>query len=79
MELHSIKLHLTNLSFFGSIKFNARNIVFNQGPVVINKINSNSIKNCKNCYHQYNIHCAGTIFIFVFIFGRMEFHWSYFN
>ena len=50
-----------------SIKFNARNSIFNQRPIVINKINSNSGKNCKNYYHEYNIHHAGTIFSFSFI------------
>ena len=73
MELHSIKLHLPNLCFFASTKFNARNIIFNQRPIVINKINSNSGKNCKNYYHQYNIHCAETIFILIFIFSKSYF------
>ena len=73
MELYSIKLHLPNLCFFASTKFNARNIIFNQRPIVINKIYSNSGENCKNYYHEYNIHFAGTIFIFIIIF------WSYFN
>ena len=73
IEFHPIKLHLPNLCFFVSTKFNARNIVFNQKPIIINKINSNSSKNCKNYYHQYNIHCARTIFIFIFIFGKSYF------
>ena len=30
-----------------SAKFNARNIIFNQRSTVINKVNSNSGKNCK--------------------------------
>ena len=51
MELHSIKFYLPNFCFSVSIKFNARNITFNQKPVVINEINSNSSKNCKNYYH----------------------------
>ena len=38
-----------------STKFNARNIIFDQRPIVINKVSSNSGKNCKNYYHQYNI------------------------
>ena len=46
MELHPIKLHLPNFCFFMSIKFNARNIIFNQRPIVTNKINGNSSKNC---------------------------------
>ena len=71
IEFHVIKLHLPNFCFFVSIKFNARNIIFNQKPIVIKEINSNSNKNFKNCYHQYNINAAGTIFIFIFIFGRM--------
>ena len=70
-----MELHSPNLCFFASIKFNARNIIFNQRPSVINKINSNSSKSCKNYYHQYNIHFAGTIFIL--IFKRMQFHCSY--
>ena len=74
MELHSIKLHLPNFCFFVSTKFKARNIIFNQRPAVINKINSNSNKNCKNYYnHQYNINSAVTIFIFIFIFGKSYF------
>ena len=70
-----MELHSSNFCFFGSIKFNARNIIFNQRPIVINKINSNSNKNCKNYYHEYNIHFARTIFIF--IFKRMQFYCSY--
>ena len=50
MELHSIKFNLPKLCFFVNIKLNARNITFNQRPVVINKINTNSSKNCKNYY-----------------------------
>ena len=73
MELHSMELHSPNLCFFVSTKFNARNIIFNQRPIVINKINSNPSKNCKNYYHQYNIHGAGTIFIFIFIFSKSYF------
>ena len=61
-----MELHSSNFCFFVRTKFNARNIIFHQRPVVINKINSNSSKNCKNFYHQYNIHSAGTIFIFIF-------------
>ena len=60
-----MELHLPNFCFFVS-KFNARSIIFNQRLIVINKINSNSSKNCKKYYHEYNIHCAGTIFIFIF-------------
>ena len=70
-----MELHSPNLCFFASIKFNARNIIFNQRPFVINKINSNSCKNCKNYYHECNIYFAGTIFIF--IFKRMQFCCSY--
>ena len=69
--------HLTILSpnfcFFGSIKFNARNVIFNQRPIVINEINSNSNKNCKNYYHQYNIHSKITIFVTIFIFKKSYF------
>ena len=74
-----MELHSPNLFFSVSIKFNARNIIFNPKPIVINEINSNSNKNCKNYYHQYNINSAGTIFTFIFIFSRMQFHWSYFS
>ena len=66
MEFHSMKFYLPNLFFFVSIKFNARNIVFNQRPIEINKINSNSSKNCKNYYHQYNIYFTRTIFSFFY-------------
>ena len=65
-----MEFYLPNLCFFASTKFNARNIIFNQKLVVINKINSNSTKNCKNYYHQYNICFPGTVFIF--IFRRMQ-------
>ena len=73
IEFHLIKLHLSNFCFFVSIKFNARNVIFNQKPIVINKINSNSNKDCKNYYHEYNIHCTRSIFIFIFIFGKSYF------
>ena len=72
-----MELHLPNFCFFASTKFNARNIIFNQRPIVINKINSNSSKNSKNYYHQYKINFRRTIFIF--IFKRMQFHCSYFS
>ena len=45
-----MELHSPNLCFSVSLKFNARNIIFNQRPIVIIKINSNSKKNCKNYY-----------------------------
>ena len=56
IELHSIKLnsmelHSPNFCVFVSIKFNAKNIIFNQRPIVINKVNINSGKNYKNYYH----------------------------
>ena len=54
-----MELHSPNFCFFMSIKFNARNIIFNQRPIVTNKINRSSSKNCKNYYHQYNINYAG--------------------
>ena len=73
MEFRLIKLYLPNVCFFVSINFNARNIIFNQKPIVINEIISNSNKNCKNYYHQYDINSAGTIFIFIFIFGKSYF------
>ena len=64
-----MELHSQIFVFFASIKFNARNIVFNQTPIIINKINSNSSKNCKKYYNQYNIHCMRIIFIIaIFIF-----------
>ena len=72
-----MELHSPNFCFFMSIKFNARNIIFNQIPVVINEINSDSSKNCKNYYNQYNIHYVRTIFIIIFIFKRMQFYCSY--
>ena len=77
MELRSVELRSPNFCFFMIIKFNARNIIFNQRPIVINKINGNSIKNCKNYYHQYNIYFAGILFIIIFIFERMQFNCSY--
>ena len=72
-----MELHSPNLCFFASIKFNARNIIFNQRPVLINEINSNSSKNCKKFYHQYNTYFTRTIFIIIFIFKRMQFQCSY--
>ena len=48
LYVHSMELHSPNFCFFASIKFNAGNIIFNQRPIVVNKINSNSSKNCKN-------------------------------
>ena len=51
-----MEFYLPNLCFFVSIKFNGRNIIFNQKPIVRNEININSKKNCKNYYHQYNIY-----------------------
>ena len=68
-----MELHSPNLSFFVSTKFNARNIIFNQRPIVINKINNTSGKNCKNYYHEYNIHSKRTIFILIFIFSKIYF------
>ena len=59
---------LLNFCFFGSIKFIAKNIVFNQRPIVINKINSFFSKHCTNYCHQYNIHSTRTIFVIIFIF-----------
>ena len=44
-----MEFYLPNFCFFMSIKFNTRNIL-NQRPVVINKINSSSSKNCKSYY-----------------------------
>ena len=49
-------IHSPNPCFLASIKFNARNIIFNQRPIVINKLNSNSSKNCKNYFYSLNIH-----------------------
>ena len=68
-----MELYPPNLSFSVSFKFNARNIFFNQRPIVINEINSNSNKNRKTYYHQYNINSAGTIFIFILIFDKSYF------
>ena len=48
-------------------------IIFYQRPIVINEINSDCSKNCKNYYLQYNTHSAETIFIF----KRMQFCCSY--
>ena len=50
-----MELHSPNFYFFVSTKFNARNIIFNQRTIVINKMSSNSGKNCKNYYHQYTV------------------------
>ena len=42
-----MKLYSPNFCFFAGAKFTSRNIIFNQRPIVINEINSNSIKNVK--------------------------------
>ena len=34
--------------------------IFNQRPIVRNKISTNSGTNCKNYYHQHNVHCTRT-------------------
>ena len=68
-----MELHSSNFCFFVTTESNARNIIFNQTPIVINKINSNSDKNCKNYYHEYNIYFARTIFIIIFLFSRTYF------
>ena len=59
--MHSIELHSPNFCFFVSSKFNARNIIFNQRRIVVNKINSDSSKSCKNYYHQFNSFLARVI------------------
>ena len=77
MKLHSAELRSPNSCFFMSIKLNARNIIFNQRPIVINEINSDSRKNCKKYYNQYNIintNSAGIIFIIIFIFNAIQFN-----
>ena len=64
-----MELYSPNFCFFVSTKFNARNIILTQRPIIINKTNSNSSKNCKKYYYQYNIHFARTTFIItIFIF-----------
>ena len=63
-----MKLYSPNFCFFAGAKFTSRNIIFNQRPIVIKEINSNSIKKCKSYYYKYNIHFARTTFtITVFI------------
>ena len=47
LYVHSMELHSPNLCFFVSTNFNARNIIFNKRPIVLNRINSNSNKNWK--------------------------------
>ena len=42
-----MKLYSPNFCFFAGAKFTSRNIIFNQRPIVIKEINSNSIKNVK--------------------------------
>ena len=73
MGLHSMEFYLPNLCFFMSIKFDVRSIIFNQRPILINKINNDSSKNCKNYYYQYIIYFTGAIFIFIFIFKNSYF------
>ena len=54
------------LSEYGT-KLIARNI-FNQRPIVINKISSNSGTNYKNYHHQHHIRCA-KLHLYLFSFS----------
>ena len=65
-----MELHLPNLCFFASTKFNARNIIFNQRPILINKICSNSGKNCKNTIIN-TIYTIQELHLFSFSFSRV--------
>ena len=60
-------LYLPNYSFFVSIIFSAKIFIFNQKPVVINKINTIYSRNYNSYYSQYNKHFARiTMAIFIF-------------
>ena len=61
-----MELHLPNFCFFLSIKFNAKNIIFNQTPIITNKMNSNSGKIVKTII----MNIARTIFFSIFIFNK---------
>ena len=61
-----MELQSPNFCFFASVKFNAGNIIFNQIPIIMNKINNNSSKNSKKYYYQY-INCTRTIFFQVIL------------
>ena len=60
-------------------KLNAQS-VFNQRPIVINKISNNSGTTYEKYCHQHNIHCARTAFIIIFIFSESYFgQFHFFN
>ena len=62
-------LHHQIIVSFANIKFNAENLISNERPVVISKINNNSSKNYKKYRHKYNIYFARDAFVItIFIF-----------
>ena len=58
-------LHLPNYSFSTSIIFSEKIFIFNQKPVVINKINSIYSRNYNRYYSQYNIHLTTIFYSFI--------------
>ena len=66
-------LYLVNCFLRRIIKFNARNIGFNQRPIVINKITTNSGTNSANYYQRHDIRRARRTFITIFIFSESYF------
>ena len=60
-------LNLANYSSFVSIIFSAKIFIFNQKPVVINKIKTIYSRKYDSYYSQYNIHFTRiTMAIFIF-------------
>ena len=63
-----LPIYMFSKSLFEIVtKLNARNIIFNQRPIVVNKITTNSGTDYEKYYHQHNIHIARTTFITIFI------------
>ena len=61
--------HLPIYNFFVSIIFSTKIFIFNQKPVVINKINTIYSRNYNSYYSQYNIH-FGRIAMAILIFSN---------
>ena len=57
-----------NFCFFVKTKSKARNIIFNQRPIVINKINNKSSKNCKNIQNN-TVYTVQELRLYLFSFS----------
>ena len=58
-------LHLPNYSFSTSIIFSEIIFIFNQKPVVINKMTGIYSRNYNRYYSQYNIHLTTISYSFI--------------